>query len=165
MKTICGVTLLLIALNLHALEGCHSKDQMVGTWKLLSATSTTLTGTVNHAAFGPHPSGFLTLTQGGQMSFIAADDNRRPLSVLDRVTAPAQERAQAFATIVAYAGIYTLSCDRIIYHVEVSTIQNWVGSDLTRFIHFSGHRLSLTTPITRKGGVSERIQLVFEKIE
>lgn len=165
MRTLWGVTILFIALNLHALEGCHSKDQMVGTWKLLSATSITLTGTVNHAAFGPHPTGFLTLTQGGRMSFIAADDNRKQLSVLDRVTAPSAERAQAFATIVAYAGTYSLSCDKLIYHVEVSTIQNWVGSDLTRSIHLNDHHLSLTTPITHKGGVSERIQLVFEKVE
>jgi hypothetical protein len=165
MKKFCGVTLLLIALNLHASEGCHSKDQMVGTWKLLSATSRSLTGTVNHAAFGSHPSGFLTLTLGGRLSFIAADDNRRQLSVLDRVTAPAAERAQAFATIVAYAGTYSLSCDKVIYHVEVSTIQNWVGSDLTRSIHLNGRHLSLTTPVTRKGGASERIQLVFDKIE
>lgn len=156
---------MLITLELHASEGCFSQSQMVGTWKLLSATAFPLDGGVNHAAFGLHPSGFLTLTEGGRMSFIAADGNRQPLSVLDRVTAPARERARAFATIVAYAGTYTLSCDRMTYHVEVSTIQNWAGSTLTRFVHFSGQRLSLTTPITRKGGVRERIRLVFAQIE
>jgi hypothetical protein len=114
MRTFCQIALLLIASNLQASAGGQPKNQLVGTWKLLSATSTSLTGTVNHAAFGPHPSGFLTFTPGGRMSFIAADDQRRPLSVLDRVTAPAEERAEAFATIVAYAGSYTLTGDKVV---------------------------------------------------
>ena len=165
MKKICGIALLLLASNMQSMAGCQPKNELVGTWKLRSATSRSVAGTVDHAAFGPNPTGFLTFTQHGRMSFIAADANRRPLSVLDRVTAPVAERAQAFATVVAYAGRYTISGLHVIYHVEVSTIQNWVGSDLTRSMQFRNHQLILTTPITQKGGVRERIQLVFERVE
>jgi hypothetical protein len=136
----------------------------VGTWKLVSAKSTTLKGIVDPYAFGKSPSGYMTFTREGRMSLVMADDSRKPLSVLDRVAAPPEERAQAFATFVGYAGRYTLSGDHLVYHVEVSSIQNWVGTDLTRIIAFHGNELSTRTLTTVKGGVQQVIELRWERV-
>lgn len=142
-----------------------SKDLLVGTWRLVTAESTTLAGQVDPNAFGAHPAGLLTFTAKGRMSMVVSDDGRKPLSVLDRVTAPVEERANAFSTFVAYAGRYTLKGEILVYHVEVSSIQNWVSTDLKRFIALTGNRLSVRTPPTQKGGVHQTIELVFERVD
>jgi hypothetical protein len=142
----------------------QSSNTVVGTWKLISAKSTAVNGKVDPYAFGKTPSGFMTFTPEGRMSLIMSDDARKPLSVLDRVAAPEGERAQAFATCVAYAGRYSRDGDRLIYHVEVSSIQNWVGTDLTRIIKFDGDELSTRTPTTVKGGVQQVIELEWKRV-
>jgi hypothetical protein len=139
-------------------------DALTGSWGLVAARSTTSSGKINKEAFGKHPSGILTFTAGGQMSMVVSDDGRKPLSVLDRVTAPIEERATAFSTFVAYAGRYELKGDILIYHVQVSSIQNWVNTDLKRFVTLDGTHLSLRTTPTQKGGVRETIELSFEKL-
>ena len=103
-------------------------DSVVGTWKLVSNTTTTDNGDVNKAAFGQNPSGLLTYTADGRMMAIISDDGRKPLSIADRVAAPADERAQAYSTFMAYAGRYTFSCDKVVHHVEVASLQNWVNT-------------------------------------
>lgn len=62
---------------------------------------------VDKAVLGEHPSGLLTCTANGRMIAIISDYGRKPLSVADRVAAPADERAQAYSTLMAYAGRYT----------------------------------------------------------
>jgi len=138
---------------------------LVGTWELVAARSTTLTGKVDPFTFGKHPSGLLTFTAKGRMSMVVSDDGRKPLSVLDRVTAPVDERATAFSTFVAYAGRYAYEGNMLVYHVEVSSIQNWVNTDLRRFVTLDGTRLSVRTTPTQKGGVHETIELVFERLK
>jgi len=153
-----------LVLTVSCLVVAQSSNTVVGTWKLISAKSTALNGKVDPYAFGKTPSGFMTFTSEGRMSLVMSDDSRKPLSVLDRVAAPPDERAQAFATFVAYAGRYSREGDRLIYHVEVSSIQNWVGTDLTRIIKFEGDELSTRTPTTVKGGVQQVIELTWKRV-
>ena len=89
------------------------KDSLVGTWKLVSVKATTDKGDVDKAVLGENPSGLLTYTADGRMMAIISDDGRKPLSIADRVAAPAEERAQAYSTFMAYAGRYTFSRDKV----------------------------------------------------
>ena len=120
-------------------------DGIVGTWKLVSALLTTLGGESRNLQ-GENPDGLLTYTADGWMTAIIAASGRQPLSAADPVSALASERADAFATFVAYAVRYTCDGDRIIHHVEVSWYQNWVGTDQIRFAKQQGNRLTLTAP-------------------
>ena len=88
---------------------------VVGTWKLVSVTSTSDKGEKNKAVLGQNPSGLLTYTADGRMNAIISDDGRKPLSIADRVAAPAEERAQAYSTFMAYAGRYTFTCDKVVH--------------------------------------------------
>jgi Lipocalin-like domain len=99
------------------------------------------------------------------MMVTIAFDGRKPLSVNDPITAPVEERAQAFATFFAYAGRYTFTGDRVIHHVEVGSIQNWVNTDQVRLVTLKGDRLSLRTVSSPIGGVSHSAELVFERIK
>lgn len=99
------------------------------------------------------------------MSVIITDDGRKPLSVNDRLAAPLEERAGAFSTLIAYAGTYTLSGDKVIHHVEIDALQNRVGSDQVRFAKFEGDRLVLKTPPIMRGGVPQTLELVWERLK
>jgi hypothetical protein len=88
------------------------------------------------------------------------------LSVADRITAPAAERAQAFATFLAYAGRYTVKGATVTHHIEAASIQNWVNGDQVRFFKLEGDRLTVRTPSTYStGGQTQTIELVWERIK
>lgn len=138
---------------------------IVGTWKLASVTATTDKRGVDKAVLGQNPSGLLTYTADGRMMETISEDGRKPLSVADRVSAPAEERAQAYSTFTAYAGRYTFTCDKIVTHVEIASLQNWVNTDQTRFVTLQGNRLTVrTTPISR-AGVIVNIESVWERLK
>lgn len=147
------------------ITAAQAADGIVGTWRLVSVQSRSLQGQTNATAFGEHPTGFATFTSQGRMSLIMADDNRKPLSVVDRVAAPIEERAQAFATCVAYAGRYTFTGDKVVFHVEAASIQNWVNTDLTRSVVFDKDRMSLKTMTTLKGGVLQTIETTWVRVD
>jgi hypothetical protein len=141
----------------------QSKSDLVGTWKLLSVTYVMNNGQTNKEPYGPHPTGFITYTADDRMMATIAFDGRKPLSVNDFISAPAEERAQAFATFVAYAGRYTFTGDKVVHHVEVASLQNLVNTDQVRLVTLKGDRLSLRTPSSPVGGVSHDAELVFER--
>ena len=138
---------------------------LVGTWRLVSASASTASGGRNEAPFGPRPRGVLTYTREGRMSVIISHGGRKPLSRSDRIAAPAEERAEAFATAFAYAGRYSLGGDKVIHHVEISSVENWVNTDLVRLFELKGERLTLRTPPILVGGVIQTTELIWERVK
>jgi hypothetical protein len=98
------------------------------------------------------------------MSAMISHGGRKPLSVGDWSLAGAEEKAEAFGTFAAYAGRYTLKEDRVIHHVEISSLQNWVNTDLVRLIQFQGDRIVLRTPPTTSNGKIQTWELVWERV-
>jgi hypothetical protein len=142
----------------------QSKDALVGTWKLISSKDTNEKGEVKDS-YSRNPTGFLTYTADGRMMAIITNDGRKPLSVPDWISAPAEERAEAFATSIAYAGSYTFSGDRVIHHVEAASLQNFVNTDFVRFItKLDRDRLILRVPSIQKGGERVGQELVWERL-
>ncbi len=152
---------------LLALPPCgiaQSKGALVGTWKLVSASDTTEKGEVKEA-FGKNPAGLLTYTADGRMMGIIAHGDRKSLSIPDYIAAPAGERAEAFATFISYAGRYTRNGDTMIHHVEVSSIQNLVNTDVVRtIVTLQSNQLILRTPPFLKGGKTVTTELIWERI-
>ena len=143
----------------------NAKDSVVRTWKLVSVKATTDKGDVDRAVLGENPSGILTYTADGRMMTIISDDGRKPLSISDRAAAPAEERAQAYSTFMAYAGRYTFTCDKVVTHVEVASLQNWVNTDQTRFVILQGNRLFVRNTPQLRGGVMVTIESVWERLK
>ena len=98
------------------------------------------------------------------MTAIISYGGRKRLSSSDSRSAPAEEQAEAFRTFVAYAGRYTLDGDKVIHHVEISSIQNWVDTDLIRSIKFEGERIALVTPPTSVGGKIQTFELIWQRL-
>ena len=120
------------------------KAAFVGTWKLVSVTAATFKSDVNKVALGRNPSGLLTYTADGRMMEIISDDARKPLWIAGRVAAPTEERAKAYSTFMAYAGRYTFTCDKVVTHVEIALLQNWVNTEQTQLATLQGDRMFVT---------------------
>ena len=142
----------------------QTHDRLAGTWKLVSVSSSTASGERNDTPFGPSPAGSHTYTQDGRMTAMISYGGRKRLSSSDARSAPAEEQAEAFRTFVAYAGRYTLNGDKVIHHVEISSIQNWVDTDLIRSIRFEGERIVLLTPATSVGGKIQTFELIWQRL-
>jgi|SRR5581483_9819040 len=140
----------------------QSRDALVGTWKLVSATNTMENGQVVENAYGQNPTGFLTYTSDGRMMGIISNGGRKPMSA---PPVPVQERAEAFSTFLAYAGRYTVSGNRVIHHVEAAWRQDWVNTDQVRFMNLQGNRVTLRTPqLVIRNGARASQELVWERI-
>jgi len=159
---ILSVAFAILALSSSALA--QAKNDVVGTWKLLSFTSTTDKGEVK-SLMGQKPIGFITYTPDGRMSVVITAETRKPLSVNDRIAAPADERAEAFSTVIAYAGRYTFTGDKIVHHVEASWMPNQVGTDLVRSLKLEGDRLTLRTTPILQGGAQTTTDFVWERLK
>jgi lipocalin-like protein len=140
-----------------------SMDQIVGTWRLIAASASS--GSVrDDAPYGPTPCGIITYTGDGRVMAIISHSGRKALASGDRISASVNERAEAFATSFSYAGRYSLAGDKIIHHVEVASVQNWVGTDLIRLVHLADNRIILTTPPISVGGQIRTTDLVWERL-
>jgi hypothetical protein len=137
------------------------QDKLVGTWKLLSASSATSSGERSETPYGPRPIGLLTYTQDGRVTAMISHGERNPLSV----GAGTEEQAEAFATFLAYAGRYTLSGDKVSHYVEISSIQNYVGRELIRSVKFHGDQIVLVTPPTPANGKVQTFELIWKRLE
>jgi hypothetical protein len=89
---------------------------------------------------------------------------RKRLSSSDSLSAPVEEQAEAFSTFIAYAGRYTLDGDKVIHHVEIASIQDWVDPDLIRSIRFEGERIVLATPPSLDGGKILTFELIWQRL-
>jgi hypothetical protein len=133
---------------------------LVGTWKLVSASSVTANGQRNETPYGIDPAGFLTYFDDGRMTSLISYGGRKLLRAIPQV----EEQAEAFKTFLAYGGRYTFSGDKVIHHVEISSIQNYVGKDLVRSVKFQGDQVVLVTPPTLVNGSIQSIELIWRRL-
>ena len=122
-----------------------SDSPLVGTWKLISATSTSPDGKVDPEVYGAAPHGYISYTEDGHMMVLFTFSDRPNLNG-SWISAPEAERAQAFATVLGYGGTYSVDGNTVTHHVTVATDPNRVGESLSRTFKIAGDRITLTTP-------------------
>ena len=142
----------------------HDEVDLVGTWKLVSAWSTRQ-NVERVPLYGEHPIGFLTYTKEGRMIAIICDSERPRLTSEDDLSVSDAERAAAYSSFGAYAGTFRIEGDAVIHHVEISSLQNWVGTDQVRRMRLEGDRLTLWPPSSVLGGELRGYELVWERIK
>jgi hypothetical protein len=139
----------------------HTNGKLVGTWKLVSASSATSKGEPNETPYGVGPVGFLTYTEDGRVTSLISYGGRKLLPIGAKV----EEQAEAFNTFLAYTGQYTLTGEKVTHHIEISSIQNYVGKDLVRTVKFSGDQIVLITPPTMVNGKIQTVALTWERVK
>ena|ERR1700689_2893003 len=139
----------------------HENDKLVGTWKLVSASSKTSKGEPGEAVYGLNPAGFLTYTADGRVTALISYGGRKALSATGGTL---EEQAEAFKTFLAYAGLYTIAGDKVTHTIEVSSIQNYVDRNLVRSVEFQDDRIILITPPTLVNGRIQTVELVWQRL-
>ena len=81
----------------------------------------------------------------------------------DFVASPSDRGRSLRRSWFAYAGRYSLTGDEVRHHVEVSTVENWVATDLVRQVTLEGDRLILMAPIPIDGKTLVT-ELIWERI-
>ena len=141
----------------------QTNDKLVGTWKLVSASSTTSKGEPSEPPYGLDPVGFLTYARDGRVTALISYGGRKLLSG-GGGTLGLEEQAEAFKTFLAYAGRYTLNGDKVTHHIEISSIQNYVDRDLVRSVKFEDDRVTLVTPPTLVNGKVQTVELTWQRL-
>ncbi len=120
-------------------------DDVVGTWRLASATRNIVeTGEVVDAYGGPKPNGWITYGKDGRMMVICAFENRDRPEANDRMTD--QDRIKLHKTFFAYAGTYKIEDGKITHNIDTSWNEVWSGTSQVRQADIKEDRLVLTTP-------------------
>jgi len=139
----------------------NANDKLVGTWKLVSASTTTSNGERSETPYGLNPVGFLTYTDEGRIAAMISHSGRKALF---SGGGSLEEQSEAFKTFFGYAGRYTVSGDKVTHHVEISSIENYVGRDLVRQVKFQDDRITLVTPPTPVNGKTQVFELIWERL-
>jgi hypothetical protein len=137
-----------------------SAPELVGTWKLVSASSVTANGRRDETPYGASPAGFLTYTEDGRVTAMISYAGRKPLPAVPKM----EEQAEAYKTFFAYAGRYTLNHDKVIHHVEVCSFQNYVNKDLVRSLKFQGDQIVLATPPSLIDGTIQTVEIIWQRL-
>jgi Lipocalin-like domain len=91
------------------------------------------------------------------------DSRRKPFSTFPP---PAEEGAAALITFGAYAGTFTCTGEKVIHHIEVAWVQNFVNTDQERSVTLQGDRLILRGGFLVNGVMSgANSELVWERLK
>ena len=124
-----------------------SKEQIVGTWKLLSWTRM-VGDTQEPGPLGPEATGLIMYTHDGYMCGEVMRPSRQKFASRVFLSGSLEEKAAAFESYSGYCARYEVDASKgiVTHFVEVSSYPNFTGTDQKRFVSVSGDRLKITTP-------------------
>lgn len=141
------------------------KDQIVGTWTLVSWEQTRADGSKNQR-FGTTPKGINTYDSNGHFSLIIMRPDLPKLAAGDPEK-PTPEEAQAIARgAIAYYGTYTVNdADKTInLKLDATTLPNQVGMDQKRVVtSINGNEMKYRNPTSVVSGA--QIELVWKRAQ
>jgi hypothetical protein len=59
---------------------------------------------------------------------------------------------------------YTVTQGKVVHHVEMASVQNWVNTDQIRVVKQQGDRLTLATPPQLINGKGDNFEFVWERV-
>jgi len=122
-----------------------TKDQIIGTWKVLSLKGLTA-GLVKYP-LGEQPAGYVTVT--ATRMWLLFVDSRRPAAASAALTDP--EAITAMKTSVAWTGQYTIGEQgpdglKATARVDTASSPALPGTDRVYFMKVEGNKLSMKSP-------------------
>ena len=132
------------------------KEQIVGTWMLVSSDTVQPNGT-RTPTFGPNPKGIAIFDTGGRYAFAFTNSSLPKFAGNNRLNATAEENKAVVQGSLAHFGTYTVNeADRsFALRVESSSFPNWAGTEQKRPFTIVGDDLKWTTPNASGGGSAE----------
>jgi len=132
------------------------KDQIVGTWLLVSAENVNANGSAT-SIFGPHGKGILIFQPNGRFAYVLVDPDVPKFSSNKRTVGTPAEFEAAYKGSLASSGTYSVSeSDRtFVFHMEYNTFPNFSGSDQKRIVNsITADELEFVSETPPIGGVS-----------
>jgi len=122
------------------------KEQIIGTWKLVSWVFENENGETIHY-LGADASGILMYDKNGYMNAQLMKGNRKPFESSSINGSTPEEAHQAFNSYLAYFGrYYEENPGEVVHIVEGSLFPNWMGNKEIRYGRIDGDLLILHTP-------------------
>lgn len=145
------------------MSGGSDASMLVGTWKQLSGTLEEVgSGVVRQSRDSP-PIGYVNFSADGRLMLISVESERRkPAGEVPT----AEEAAQLFRTLIAYAGAYTVQGNQVTYDLDVTWNESWTGTKQLRYWEINGDRLMISTPemVNPWTGKRSVMRLTFQKV-
>ncbi len=116
------------------------RDELLGTYKLVSATRTMLD---SGQVISRNQSGYVTYDKSGRMMVLVLNVERPDPGSFDKMTD--HHRIDLFDSMVAYAGTYRYDGKTIEHRVDLSWNEMWTGTVQTRDVKREGNTLITTT--------------------
>ncbi|MEJ0001243.1 MAG: lipocalin-like domain-containing protein [Verrucomicrobiota bacterium] len=115
------------------------RDQVLGTWKLVSYDVEVKSSGKRIPVMGEHPTGYAALLPDGRIFFVLTGTGRKPAKT-------DHERAELLSTLVAYTGTYTVTGNQWTTEVDAAWDPNWVGAKEVRNFTLKGDTMQVVTP-------------------
>ena len=113
--------------------------KVLGTWRLISYETEVQATGEKEPAMGQNPTGYVVFNAEGRVFLVLTGESRKPAKT-------SQERAELFATLIAYTGTYRVEGDKWTTMVDVASIPEWVGTEQARSLTVDGDRLQVLSP-------------------
>lgn len=157
--TLSATVALGLALLPHHAVGQQAslKDQLVGTWHLVSQAQTLQDGSARNL-YGVNPKGVNIFTADGQFVLLFMRDDLPKIAAGDRVKVTSDEARAVFVGSLGYFGRYTLDepTKTLVLSIQGATFANLVGIDQKRLISFlTTDELKYRNPGPVSGGFVE----------
>jgi hypothetical protein len=132
------------------------KEQLVGTWKYVSADKVG-PGGGRTPMYGSNPQGLVIFDGTGHYVLLVGRSGVPKFASNNTKKGTPRENKAAVQGSIAHFGTYTINeADKaIIFHVQFSTFPNWNGTEQKRPFTLTGDDLKWTIPETSSGGVGE----------
>jgi hypothetical protein len=135
------------------------KEQLIGTWTIVSADATRPDGT-KFQVFGPNPKGILIFDSNGHTAFMLMTSGRPKFASNNRSTGSPEENKATVQGSIAFFGKWSVNeADKTITtRIEASTFANQEGQDQKRIItNLTGDELRYVNPATTTGDKAETV--------
>jgi hypothetical protein len=134
-----------------------AKDQLVGTWVLVSAYNERQDGS-KFEPFGANPTGILMFDGNGRFSLELIRSGLPKFASNNRQEGTPEENKAIVQGIICFFGTYSVSeADHTLnYHIESSSFPNWNGTDQKRSFTLTGDEMTYTGP-GASGGTSHLV--------
>ena len=131
--------------NLKTAEPSSLKEQLVGTWKVVSWEQNKGDGT-KLQQYGANPAGIAFFDADGRFVITVMRPDRAGYASNALWQGTAEENKATADGTITYFGTYSVNeVDRsIAIHIEGSSFPNWNGADQKRIVAITGDQLTLT---------------------
>jgi lipocalin-like protein len=155
MSTMMGFALL----SGSALAQQPLKQQLVGTWTVVSSTNVAPDGT-KREIFGAHPKGILVLDASGQYAQIIVRPDRPKFKASNRLSGTPEENKAAIQGTTATFGKWSIdeASKSLVRHIEGSLFPNQEGTDAkTSVVSLTADELKTSNPSAGSGGTTDTL--------